>query len=173
MALSVLLVSPALSMGRSLALLSVLPGARADGVPARQLVGLALRPMAACTLVAAAIAAGLIAWWRPAVFQGQLAHGLLYALLVVVLVVLTEIDNVVSLALKALGRFQATAMLESGGRAVQVVACLLIVTPGWTASRTLLLTLAVHRGQDPVQGLLAAPRAAVCGAGIQAVPQGS
>jgi O-antigen/teichoic acid export membrane protein len=143
-ALSVLLVSPALTLGRGLALLSVLPGAQAQGLPARQLVGLALRPMAACTLVAAVIAAGLIAWLRPLVFQDQISDGLLYVVLVVAWVVLTEIDNVASMALKALGRFQAAAAVECGGRALHVLACLLIVEPGWTATRTLLLTLAVY-----------------------------
>lgn len=144
LALSALLVAPALSLGRSLALLSVLPRARAEGSPERQLVILALRPVLACATLAALIASALIAWWRPTVFEGSIGSALPYVLVVVAAVTLTEIDNIISLTLKALGRFQAAAILETAGRTVQVLACVLIVAPGWTATQTLVLCLVVQ-----------------------------
>lgn len=138
---SLVVGAPTLSLGRSIALLSVLP--RYSGVErdarARSLVLYTLRLIAATSLGAAAAVLSLNALAEQ--LWPYLAHAALYLVLVVGFLALIECESTLNSALKSYRAYPQATAIEIAGRAMQVVLTLALVDAGAPATKILTLVM--------------------------------
>ena len=138
---SLVVGAPTLSLGRSIALLSVLP--RYSGVErdarARSLVPYTLRLIAATSLAAAVVVLlvnGLVGQLWP-----DLTGAAVYLVLVVGFLALVECESTLNSALKSYRAFPQATVIEIAGRAVQVTLILALVKANAPATEILALVM--------------------------------
>ena len=138
---SLLVGAPTLSLGRSVAILSIVP--RYDGserdTRTRMLVGSSTKLIA--WLAAAVVALGLLSQALFSRLWPDLSSLGVFALLVVGWLALTECESVLTASLRSYRAFVWTACIEIAARAAQVGAVLLFI--GSMASATAVLTIAM------------------------------
>ena len=138
---SLVVGAPTLSLGRSIALLSVLP--RYSGVErdarARSLVPYTLRLIATTSLAAAVVVLlvnGLVGQLWP-----DLTGAAVYLVLVVGFLALVECESTLNSALKSYRAFPQATVIEITGRAVQVALILVLVKASALATEILALVM--------------------------------
>lgn len=138
---SLVVAAPTLSLGRSVALLSVLPrysGVERD-VRAQMLVPYTLRLVAAMSFAAAAavlLGNALLGQLWP-----QLAGANLYLVLLVAFLAMVECESTLTSALKSYRAFPQTAAIEIASRALQVGLVLALVDAGALVAEVLALLM--------------------------------
>lgn len=139
---SLLVGAPTLSLGRSVAILSIVP--RYEGIErdtrTRMLVGSSIRLIA--WLAAAFAAAGLLAQALLGHLWSDLSGLAVFTLLVVGWLALTECESVLTSSLKSYRAFAWTACIEIAARTAQVSLVLLLIEAKAPASAVLAIALA-------------------------------
>ena len=168
LALTFVFGAPVLSLGRSLSLLVLIPQQRSTASPTAWLLHRVLRQIGWVAPVVV-LSATAVAWNWYGVVPVDRQTLALYAALTAGLVVATELDNAFALALKGYSRFRVGALCEVAGRAVQVVAFLLLIRQGdgvltalslslaCTAAKACLKAWALHRSREPAESVADAP----------------
>jgi len=142
LAQSLVVAAPTLSFGQSAALLAVLP--RYSGEQRDAAAVAFLRATLRLIAVNAALAAVLVIGLRAALsaLSVSLEPTLLYLLSVLALLVVTDLESMLSSVLKSYGFFHQSAWVEVGGRVAQVALTIAIIESGSSGTTAVLLVVA-------------------------------
>jgi len=144
LALSAMLASTTLSLGRSVSLLAVVPRwcaeSKLEALRPLILRVFGLIAMTSCGLLCAVL---LISTWLTILLPSSLEQPLLYMLVVLSILVTAEIENTLTFALKGLQNFKLTAIVELFGRATQTLITITLISIGDTASMALLIAVSI------------------------------
>jgi len=159
LALSALLGSQLISAGVSVTLISEVSANRARGrqvalaATIRSALGLlAVGAFVACVLCAAAVTVIAFCGFNKAPAD---SHATLLVVVSVVLVIVTELDNVYSAILKGFERFDLSAKLEAAARAIWVMAVIIVSAQVATALAVILAAVAVVTAKIATKAVVA------------------